>query len=326
MKVHPLMSLRAKRGNPLKEMNMKRIIYMMAAMLMAMNLSAQTSEKYEQRYDLLVSQLGPAGVGIETVLNKWEAVDSTNAKMLFARFSYLFTKAQTSAIVVKPEKKYLGMDPLLVMKDSLGNDVCYYQVNDFDEELYGQAIKTIDKAIAHHPDRLDYRFVKANAYIAYEKESPDMALAYLINLADLHVERTRPWIYDQEKVDGNFFSEAMQEYCYSFYSIGTPSAMNAFLELSRKMSQMFPDNMDFINNMGSYYMIAEEDYKTALKYYSKVLKKRPDDYTAIKNSAVVSRKMNNRKLETRYLKMLIEHGSDKDRIVAESRLKSLQNM
>ena len=304
---------------------MKRLTYILAVMFMTLNLSAQTSEKYEQRYDLLVSQLGPAGVGVETVLDRWEAVDSTNAKMLLGRFSYLFTKAQTGAIVVKSEKKYLGMDPLLVMKDSLGNDICYYQVNDFDEELYGQAIKVIDKAISHYPDRLDYRFVKANAYIAFEKESPDMALAYLLNLADQHVGRSRPWTYEQEKVDDRFFEDAMQEYCYSFYSIDTPSSLASFQELSMKMSQIFPDNTDFLNNMGSYHMIVKKDYKTALKYYSKVLKKNPEDYTAIKNSAIVSRKMNNRKLEIKYLRLLAAHGSEKDKVVAESRLKTLEN-
>ena len=304
---------------------MKRLTYILAVMFMTLNLSAQTSEKYEQRYDLLVSQLGPAGVGVETVLDRWEAVDSTNAKMLLGRFSYLFTKAQTGAIVVKPEKKYLGMDPLLVMKDSLGNDICYYQVNDFDEELYGQAIKVIDKAISHYPDRLDYRFVKANAYIAFEKESPDMALAYLLNLADQHVGRSRPWTYEQEKVDDRFFEDAMQEYCYSFYSIDTPSSLASFQEFSMKMSQIFPDNTDFLNNMGSYHMIVKKDYKTAWKYYSKVLKKNPEDYTAIKNSAIVSRKMNNRKMEIKYLRLLAAYGSEKDKVVAESRLKTLEN-
>lgn len=307
------------------KVNMKRIIYMLAAMFMALNLSAQTAERYEQRYDLLLSQFGPAGVGIETVLDKWEAVDSTNAKMLFARFSYLFTKAQTTAVVAKSEKKYLGMEPLVSLKDSLGNDVHYYQVNDFDEELYGQAIKAIDRTISTHPDRLDYRFAKANAYIAYEKESPDMALAWLVALADIHSGRNRPWIYEGEKVDDAFFAEAMQEYCYSFYSIGTPSSMNAFLELSQKMLQLFPDNMGFLNNIGSYYMLAKDDCKTALKHYSKVLKQKPDDYTAIKNSVLAARKLGNVKMEVKYLKMLAEHGSEREKIVAEGRLKAIES-
>ena len=72
-------------------------------------------------------------------------------------------------------------------------------------------------------------------------------------------------------------------------------------------------------------MLAKQDYKTALKYYSKVLKKKPDDYTAIKNSALAARKLNNRKLEMKYLKMLVEHGPEKEKVVAESRLKVLEN-
>lgn len=297
----------------------------MTAIFMALDLSAQTSEKYEQRYELLLSQFGPAGVGIETVLNKWEAVDSTDAKMLYARFNYLFTKAQTSAVVAKPERKYLGMDPLLTLKDSLGNDVFYYQVNEFDDQLYAQAVKTIDRTISLYPDRLDYRFVKANAYIAYEKESPDMALACLLDLADRYSDRKGRWTYEGEKVDDSFFTDAMQEYCYSFYSIGTSSSMEAFLGLSQKMLQLYPDNTGFLSNIGSYHMLANGDYKTALKYYSKVLKKKPDDYTAIKNSALAARKLNNRKLEIKYLRMLVEHGPEKEKIVAESRLKALEN-
>ena len=297
----------------------------MTAIFMALDLSAQTSEKYEQRYELLLSQFGPAGVGIETVLNKWEAVDSTDAKMLYARFNYLFTKAQTSAVVAKPERKYLGMEPLLTLKDSLGNDVFYYQVNEFDDQLYAQAVKTIDRTISLYPDRLDYRFVKANAYIAYEKESPDMALACLLDLADRYSDRKGRWTYEGEKVDDSFFTDAMQEYCYSFYSIGTSSSMEAFLGLSQKMLQLYPDNTGFLSNIGSYHMLANGDYKTALKYYSKVLRKKPDDYTAIKNSALAARKLNNRKLEIKYLRMLVEHGPEKEKIVAESRLKALEN-
>lgn len=268
---------------------------------------AQTSERYEQRYDLLVSQFGPAGVGVETVLDKWAEVDSTNAKMLFGRFTYFFTKAQTTAVVTKPQKKYLGMEPLLTLKDTLGNDVYYYQVNDFDDQLYGKAIKTVDKLVSLYPDRIDYRFAKANAYIAYEKESPDMALSYLLALADSNLERGgRPWVYEEEKVDQAFFADAMLEYCYSFYTIGTPSSLKAFMTLSQKMSKMYPDNLSYQNNIAAYYMVAEKDYKTALKLYSKVLKKQPDDMTALQNCVLAARKIGNVKLEQKYLKRLAE--------------------
>lgn len=288
-------------------------------------LSAQTpSSRYEQRYDLLVSQFGPAGVGVETVLNNWEKVDSTNARMLQGRFAYFFTKAQTGVVESRPGKKYLGMDPVITLKDSLGNDVNYFEINVFDDELYAEALKVADRAVSIWPDMLDFRFMKANAYIAYEKESPDMALVSLMQLADENLKRKSSWEYNGEKVGQQFFQEAMQEYCFSFYTLGTQPGYEAFRQLSEKLSIMFPDNTEFVNNIGSYYLIAKEDYKTAYKYYNKVLKAHPDDMTAIRNGLVAARKQKNLKQEKKYLEMMVRYGSERDRLQAEGRLKSMK--
>ncbi|MBQ6710286.1 MAG: hypothetical protein IJN26_06285 [Bacteroidales bacterium] len=303
---------------------MKKIIMFAAALLLSYTaVMAQTeSERYEQRYEMLASRLGPAGVGIETVLDNWAKVDSTNARMLLGRFSYYFTKAQTSEIVTKPQKKYLGMDPLLTLKDSLGNDVYYFQQYVFDDELYGQAIKAADRAISFWPDRLDFRFMKANAYIAYEKESPDMALAFLTALVDENVRRKGAWEYEGTAADPDFFEDAMQEYCYSFYTIGSDAAREAFLTLSQKLSGLYPGNAGFMNNIGSYYLVKHE-YKTALKYYDKVLKKHPSDYTAIQNGLIAARRLKSEKLEKKYLTMMVKHGPEKDKMTAQLRLDAL---
>lgn len=291
-----------------------------AAMISVMSFAQ--SDKYEQRYNLLVSKLGPAGVGVETVLNTWEQADSSDSKMLLGKFNYYFTKSQSSQVVTKPTKKYLGMEPVLTLKDSTGTDVFYYQEIMYDDELYGMAIKAADRAIGFHPEKLDFRFMKANAYIAYEKESPDMAIAYLLALADESVSR-KVWLYNEEPADAKFFSEAMLEYCFSFYSIGTPAAMNAFLALSERMNRIDPKNPAFINNIGSYHLVARNDYKTALKYYNKVLKDYPDDYTAIKNCVLLARRQNNVKMEKKYLQKLAVHGSDAEKLSAKARLEQL---
>lgn len=303
---------------------MKKIFLSVLVLAFAVMASGQNSSRYEQRYDLLVSQFGPAGVGVETVLDNWAKADSTNAKMLLGRFTYFFTKAQSGVVETRPGKKYLGMEPVLTLKDSLGNDVHYYQINVFDDDIYSQALKAADKAVAVWPDRLDFRFMKANAFIAYEKESPDMALAYLLSLVDENVRRKSSWTYEDEKVDQAFFQDAMQEYCFSFYSIETPAGYEAFRTLSEKLLTLFPDNTDFVNNLGSYYLIAKEDYKTAYKYYNKVLKKHPDDYTAIKNSILAARRQKNQKLEKKYLEMMVKYGPENERLQAQGRLAVLK--
>lgn len=302
---------------------MKRIFIAVAMMLTAAVAFAQ-SERYEQRYDLLVSQFGPAGVGVETVLDNWAKVDSTDVKMLVGRFSYYFTKSQSSQVVRKDSRKYLGMDPLITLKDSTGNDVHYYQVSVYDDELYGEAVKAADKAIAFHPYRLELRFMKANAYIAYEKESPDMALANLLALIDENAGHRSSWTYEGESADQKFFQDSMQEYCYSFYTLGTPGAYEAFRTLSEKLSSAFPDNMGYLCNLGSYQMVVKGDCKTALKYYNKVLKSQPDDYTAIKNAVLAARKMKNVKQERKYLELMAKYGPDKDKMLAQARLKALE--
>ena len=299
----------------------RKIVSAAVMMLLPLAVFAQEN-KYEQRYDLLVSKLGPAGVGVETILNSWEKADSTNSEMLLGRFNYIFTKAQSAQIVEKKTKKYLGMDPILSLKDSTGTDLYYYQEIFYDDELYGQAMKVVDRAIDMHPEKLDFRFLKANAYIAYEKESPDMAGRYLKSLIDESVSR-KVWLYGDEPADAAFFSDAMLEYCFSFYSIGSPAAMEVFLALSERMAELDPKNPAFINNIGTYHLIAKDDSKTALKYYTKVLKSHPDDYTAIKNCVLLARKQNNVKLEKKYLQLLAVHGTESEKLSAAARLKQL---
>lgn len=281
---------------------MRRICLLL--MVLVCGTAAAQTEAFEQKYRLLVSKLGLAGVGVETVLNNWEKVDSTDEKLLSAKFDYYFNKGQTTQVVAKSSKKYLGMEPVLTLKDSLGNDVCYFQEVVYDDENYGTALQVVDKAASLYPDKLDYRFLKANAYIAYEKESPDLALAYLLSLAKEDAVRKTPWVFEGKEMDEGFLADAMQEYCYSFYTIGSSNSLEAFKTLSEQMYKLNPSCYAYLNNIGSYYMVAKSDYKTALKYYNKVLKKVPDDYTALQNSVVAYRKLGKTKQEKAYRERL----------------------
>lgn len=117
----------------------------------------------------------------------------------------------------------------------------------------------------------------------------------------------------------------MQEYCYAFFKIGTPHCFDAFKELSEKMLAYYPGNTVYMTNLGSYYLVYKHDSKTALKMYNKVLKKSPDDYTAIKNCVLLARSDRNAKLERKYLPMLIRVTPDEtEKASAQARLDALK--
>lgn len=279
--------------------------------------------RYAERYDLLVSKLGPAGVGIETLLDNWAALDSTDVRMLAARFNYYFTKSQYTEVVAKNQKRYLGASPVLTLKDSTGNDVSYFQEIFYNDSLYAMSVRYLDKAIRLRPERLDLRFLKATALTAYEKESPDMALSYLQKLVYENESGMVRWEYPGADLTGSFFADSIQEYCYTFFNIGTPGSYAAFLTLSEKMLSYYPKSTVFLANVGSYYLVAGNDTKTALKYYNKVLKIKPDDYTAIKNCVLIARRMKDTRLEKKYLPMMAKYGSESEKLAAKTRLEAL---
>lgn len=285
------------------------------------------SERFSQRYDQLVSKVGVAGVGVETLLDNWEAVDPDNEKMLIARFNFFLTKAATSTIVTRPTKKYLGNEPVLTLKDSLGNDVRYFEDTDWDEKIFSSAIKQIDRIIRTYPESLDYRFMKAGALVAYEKESPDMALAELIRLVDLFcTSKGRTWTYGGANADAEFFKGAIQEYCYLFFTTASEGSYEAFKTLSETMSKYYPKETIFISNVGSYWSAYKKDTKKAMKEYAKVLKINPNDITALKNCILICRKEKDVKQEKKYLKRMLQCAeTESDRLQAQSRLEALGN-
>ena len=70
--------------------------------------------------------------------------------------------------------------------------------------------------------------------------------------------------------------------------------------------------------------MSKKDYKKAQKYYDQVLKKHPDDVTAIRNCILLARSKKDVKLEKKYLAMMAQYGeTDVDRASASARLEAL---
>lgn len=308
-------------------MIMKRLLSLVTVFSVVLPLFSQTKptpEEYADRYNLLVSKLGPAGVGIETHLQKWERDYPDDIDMLLGKFSYYYSKSKSEKLEPREGNRYLGNAPVLSLKDSLDKDVNYFTVLSFDDELFGKSTQAIDKAIELNQNRLDLRIYKLSALLDYEADSPDMALAGLKGLIDYDGHNHPSWEYPGFVSDETLFPAVMQDCCFAFYQIGTPASYEAFKELSEKMLSYYPNALEYMTNIGSYYLVYKKDSKNALKMYNKVLKKRPDDYATIKNCVLLARKDKNVKLEKKYLPMLIRVTPDEtEKASAQARLSAM---
>ena len=305
---------------------MKRILTFLAALALPLFLLAQTpQEDYVRRYNNLIGRVGPAGVGVETLLDRWAEEYPDDLQQLLARFSFWFNKAQTSNVIQLPQDRYLGREPLLPMTDSLGRKNNYFEDTVYDDEMFGQALEALDKAVALAPQRLDLRLLRIDALTAYEKGSPDMALSALKGLVDEHYKQHPAWTHESlEKVDDEVFKALIQDYCFTFFRLGTDSSAEAFKGLSEHMLTYSKEDPLFLDNIGSYWLVSKKDYKKALKYYNQVLKKHPDDVTAIRNCILLARNKKDVKLEKKYLAMMAQHGAtETDRASASARLEAL---
>ena len=310
--------------NTMKLKTILAALAMAAALVCAHAQEKPSSEEFLERYNKLVTKLGPDGVGVETVIQRWEAAYPDDVDMLTAKFSYYYSKSQDRSVQILDAEKYLGEKPTLSLTDSLGKKANYFQVINYDDELFANATSAIDKAISLERNRLDLRLLKTAALLAYEKESPDMTLSDLKALVDYNGHTHPQWSYPDFVADEDFFKAAIQEYCYSFFRIGSPQSFEAFRQLSEKMLEYRPNDTLFLTNLGSYYLVYKKDNKSALKYYNKVLKLSPNDYTAAKNCVLLARAEKDVKLEKKYLPVLIKATENEaERLSAEARLKSL---
>lgn len=299
-----------------------RFLLLLLGLVCLAPLHAQESkEDYLRRYTNLTDRVGPDGLGVETLLNKWEAAYPEDPNQMIARFAFCFTRSQHSRIVPLEQDRYLGNAPILPTTDSTGKKVNYFEVTDYDDALFAEANAAIGKAIATAQNHLDWQMLKINALLAYEKDKPEMALQELKALVTFHYTRKPDWLHDQMgTVTGEQFEAFMQDYCAALFRMNTPTSIEAFKALSEHLLTYSKDNPLFLDNLGSYYLV-KKDYKKARKYYDQVLKKHPADMTALKNCLLMCRTTKDVKAEKKYLALMAANGeTETDRAGAQARL------
>lgn len=302
---------------------MKRLLLILSLLAMPFLATAQEESQADflRRYNNLVERVGPAGLGVETLLAKWEAAYPEDPQQMLARFSFTFTRCRTSEVQDLPDSRHLGQQPILSMTDSLGKRHNYFEIYHYDDALFAEALTAIEKAIRAKPWRLDYRMVKTDALLAYEQGSPEMTVADLKALADKHYKEHPVWEYEgMDGVTDDQFKAFLQDYCAAIFRLGTDASALAFKDLSEYLLAYSKDDPVFLDNLGSYYLV-KKDYKNARKYFDQVLRKHPSDMTALRNCILMARTAKDRKMETKYLALMARYGdTETERQSAQTRL------
>ena len=275
-------------------MKTRLIITFFAALSCAMFLAQSVGDDYLAKYQRQIRNAGVAGVGVQTIVDNWIAACPDDARAYEARFSYCFAKSRSTEIQPKNSERYLGQKPVLTLKDSTGRDVNYFQEDVFVDSLFASCLTAIDKALSLKPLELRYHFDKITAMLSYEKDCPDLSYNLVNELIDSFVKnKGADWTLDNEALPEDrdeVFCQCIGEFCYTFFQVGSPSSYRYFLALSEKMNKLYPKNPVFLDNIGSYWQVAEKNDKKALKYYKKALKLDPQDYAALNNIRLINRR------------------------------------
>lgn len=303
---------------------MKHVVLTIAVLAAGLSLQAQDAASFKASYERQVRMTGNAGIGVETILDRWEEAFPNDPEMLEGRYKFFLAKSAGNVVVDKTSKHYLGKDPVLTLKDSTGTEHFYFEDTVFADSLFALGQKAIDRAVSLAPTELGYRIDKITSLMLYEKDSPDMATQELLKLIDYQKNTKPSWTYFGLSVDESTFRQAILEYCVNFYKYGTPGSYEAFKTVSEAMHKIYPKDTGFINNLGSYWLAYKKNNKKALSWYNKSLKIDPNDYVAAKNCVILARKEKNEKLEKKYLPALIAStGSEAERTACQVRLESL---
>lgn len=226
--------------------------------------------EYKEKYDRQVKALGYAGIGVETILDRWGSVYPDDTDMLEGRFFFDLTRSRSTKVRRSPKPRFMGKEPLMTLKDSTGAPVHFFEEEFYADSLFAAALRSLERASALKPDEFLYRAHLLNSLIAKEKEQPRLSVEELDALISYDKARSPQWTYKGQEMTPGFFGDVVQEYCRLYLDIDTPESYEALRRISERMVKLYPARTEFPLNLASYWELAKNNPRKGAAIRKKV--------------------------------------------------------
>lgn len=159
-----------------------------------------------------------------------------------------------------------------------------------DKELIISAIRATQNAIEHFQDRLDIHL--GIAYFASEQKEWKIVEEQLISLLEVSVNiETWKWGYVNSMPPDPKAAvlDNIQKRCYQLFQVNSPQTDEAYKNISRALTRLYPDHIYGYANMGHIHL-ASGELDQAEEYYKQALQIDPADEIVLHNLEILKKK------------------------------------
>lgn len=291
---------------------MKKLLFALSAML---GLAVCAQDIKESVYELIQYEQYASA---DSLLQEWEKKDAGNPEIFAARFNFYLNQAHNSYIVVDSDTMPVG--EAMMLADSTGQLAgSIHEETVWNDSLFNEAMKVIDRGIALHPDRLDFRYGKASAYRFVDNYDKMSAEAMEI------LERSRKngckWLWtDNEPIEDA--EKVMLDGIHDYeIELADRDASSELLDLNL---QYYPSDYIALNIKGSLAYNAGDE-EAAQQYFEKAHAAAPDDALITCNLALLTMENGNYDKAKELFKSVLEN-PEADPQVKETAEEMMQQM
>lgn len=223
----------------------------------------------------------------DSILNVWSRKSPADPELFAARFNLFLSKSRNEMLVLSGSSDHEEGEGL-AFTDSLGNVAGYISgKTTWQDVLVDSAFFEIDRGIAAHPDRIDFRLGKAAAGAMTGRWN--CTIDAINGAIDRDKANHSQWITaENAKVTDTevFLADAIYDHLAGIQQSGSSEVMENALPVVAKAAQRFIRDNRIINIAGAInYCAGHTD--TAISYFEKAMEIAPNDALPLTNIAYI---------------------------------------